>query len=50
MQHLTPRRRTRKEPALKEGINRGWNAATPQADKSDKIPATHSPQIWLPLT
>ena len=29
MQHLTPRRRTRKEPALKEEIKRGRKAAMP---------------------
>ena len=38
---LIPKRKTRKEPMLKEGIKRGRKAVTPLVDKNDKIPAIH---------
>ena len=39
-----------KEPVPKEGTKRVRKVAMPQADKSDKIPAVHLPQIRHPLT
>ena len=42
---LNTQKEDQEEPMLKEGIKRGWKAATPQVDKIDRIPADHLPQI-----